>query len=135
VNERGDGAFSVKLRCKNASINSNSHYCYCYCICKTLQVSRGGEPKKLKGKKEEKLCAAKENLAREKNEKRNRRTPSTATTSKKHCRKQNQGKKKSKHVQMSSPSLTYLQSCKLRSTNSIAIISCSCCSAPLLLLL
>ncbi len=59
VNERGDGAFSLKLRCKNASLNSNSHYCYCYCICKTLQVSRGGEPKKLKGKKEEKLCAAK----------------------------------------------------------------------------
>jgi hypothetical protein len=69
VYERGDGAFSLKLRCNNASINSNSHYCYCYCICKTLQVSRGGEPKKLKGRKEEKLCAAKKNLARGKNEK------------------------------------------------------------------
>jgi hypothetical protein len=62
VNERGDGAFSIKLCWKNASINSNSHYCYCYCICKTLQVSRGGEPKKLKGKKEEKICAAKKIL-------------------------------------------------------------------------
>ncbi len=47
------------------------------------------------------------------------------------------GEKKnlSKHVQMSSPSLTYLQSCKFRSTNIIVIISSSWCSTPLFLLL